>query len=429
VKRLLQAVPAGTLLVGGGLAVLGVASYVHIAVANHSLDPAGQASVSVMWALVFALGIGLFWPIEQEVGRLVAARSVRGDGAGPVMSTAGLFTAGLLGLVVAVLLVGAQPIADQLFFGDRGMVYALCGAFAGLAAGYLTRGILSGRGRFGWYGIQLGVDGGLRIALAVAFGLAGVHSPVAFALILSIAPLVSVALTLPPVIRELHPGTPAAFSAVCRGIGLLLASSLLSQVIVNVGVINLKLLSPDSNAAVTAALLSALILARVPLFVFASLQASLLPALSRSVTTGDIQGYRRQLARALGVVGLLGLAGAVPAVLLGPWLVPPLFGVDDVLGRSDFAWLAAGTLAYMAAIVVGQAVIARGRHAVQAVGWLVGTIVLIAVTLGPGDVRTRVEVAFAVGSLSVIPVLAPFAWSRRMPAVPPAPEPALAAER
>ena len=147
----------------------------------------------------------------------------------------------------------------------------------------------------------------------------------------------------PPVIRELHPGTPAAFSAVCRGIGLLLASSLLSQVIVNVGVINLKLLSPDSNAAVTAALLSALILAGVPLFVFASLQAALLPALSRAVASGDFPGYRRQLTRALGVVALLGLAGAVPAILLGPWLVPPLFGVDDVLGRSDFAWLAAGS--------------------------------------------------------------------------------------
>jgi hypothetical protein len=129
------------------------------------------------------------------------------------------------------------------------------------------------------------------------------------------------------------------------------------------------------------------------------------------------------------VVGLLGVAGGVPAVLLGPLLVPPLFGVADVLDRSDFAWLAFGTLAYMAAIVVGQAVIARGRHAVQALGWLVGVVVLLAITFGPGDVRLRVEVAFAVGSLAVIPVLAPFAWSRRMPVVPPAAEPALAAER
>ncbi|MCU1656289.1 MAG: hypothetical protein JWO57_945, partial [Pseudonocardiales bacterium] len=34
-KRLLRVVPAGTLVVGSGLAVLGLASYVHLAVAGH----------------------------------------------------------------------------------------------------------------------------------------------------------------------------------------------------------------------------------------------------------------------------------------------------------------------------------------------------------------------------------------------------------
>ena len=38
----------------------------------------------------------------------------------------------------------------DLFDGDRGMVLALGGAFTGLAAEHLTRGVLSGLGRFGW---------------------------------------------------------------------------------------------------------------------------------------------------------------------------------------------------------------------------------------------------------------------------------------
>jgi hypothetical protein len=425
-KRLIRAVPAGTLLVGGGLAVLGVASYIHIAVANRLLDSAGQSSISVLWALVFSIGIGLFWPIEQEVGRLVTARTVSGDGVAPVMRTAGLIGGGLLGTLIVVLAVASGPIADRLFDGDRGMVFALCGAFVGLAAGYLTRGVLSGRGRFGWYGIQLAVDGGLRIVLAAGLGLAGVRSALAFALILTVAPLVSVVLTLPPVLRELGPGTPATVGAVCRGIGLLLTSSVLSQAIVNIGVINLKLLEPGETRY-TAALLSAVIVARVPLFVFASLQASLLPALTRAITTGDVPGYRRLLTRALGVVCLLGVAGGVPAVALGPWLLPRVFSVPNVLDHADFAWLAAGTLAYMAAIVVGQAVIARGRHATQALGWLVGTVVLLAITLGPGDARTRVEIAFAVGSLMVVPVLVPFAWSSRGAESASAREPVVAA--
>jgi O-antigen/teichoic acid export membrane protein len=341
-----------------------------------------------------------------------------------VLRAAGLLAGGLLALLLVVLGLAAGPVADRLFDGDRSMVFALCGAFAGLAAGYLTRGVLSGLGRFGWYGTQLAIDGGLRITMVAGLGLAGVRSPLAYALILAVAPLVSVVLTLPGVLRDLHPGPPTALRTLCQGLSLLLASNLLMQVIVNIGVINVKLLSPG-DTVFAGALLNALVLARVPLFVFASLQASLLPALARAIASDDVPGYRRLLIRAVGVVTLLGVVGGAPAVAFGPELVRLLFGQSDVLGHVDFAWLAAGTLAYMVASVVGPAVVARGRHAAQTLGWLVGTAVLVAVTLGPGDVRLRVELAFAIGSFAVIPVLAPFAWSRHSSAVASGPEPAL----
>jgi O-antigen/teichoic acid export membrane protein len=382
----------------------------------------------VLWSLVFSIGIGLFLPVEQEVSRLVAARAVAGEGVAPVLRAAGLLAGGLLALLLAVLGLAAGPIADRLFDGDRAMVLALCGAFVGLAAEHLTRGVLSGLGRFGWYGTQLAVDGALRIAIAAGLGLAGVRSPVAYALILAVAPLASVALTLPGVLRDLRPGASVAMRTLCRGLGLLLASNVLMQVVVNIGVINVKLLSPG-DTAFAGALLSALVLARVPLFVFASLQASLLPALTRALAVGDIPAYRRLLVRAVGVVCLLGVVGGVPAVAFGPELVRLLFGQRDVLGRVDFAWLAAGTLAYMVASVVGPAVVARGRHAAQTLGWLVGTAVLVAVTLGPGEVRLRVELAFAIGSFAVIPVLVPFAWSRHAHAVAQEPEPVVVAAR
>jgi O-antigen/teichoic acid export membrane protein len=428
VRRLLQAVPAGTLVVGCGLAVLGLASYVHLAVAGHALSQAHYSAVSVLWSLVFSIGIGLFLPVEQEVSRLIAARAVAGEGVAPVLRTAALLAGGLLALLLAVLGLAAGPIADRLFDGDRMMVVALCGAFAGLAAEHLTRGVLSGLGRFGWYGTQLAVDGGLRIAMAAGLGLAGVRSPLAYALILAVAPLASVALTLPGVLRDLPPGAPVALRALCRGLGLLLASNVLMQVVVNIGVINVKLLSPG-DTAFAGALLSALVLARVPLFVFASLQASLLPALTRAIAVGDTPAYRRLLVRAVGVVCLLGVVGGVPAVAFGPQLVRLLFGVPDVLGRADFALLAAGTLAYMVASVVGPAVVALNRHAAQTLAWLVGTAVLIAITLGPGDVRLRVELAFAIGSFAVIPVLVPFAWSRHVQTVAQGPEPVVVAAR
>jgi O-antigen/teichoic acid export membrane protein len=419
---LLRAVPAGTLAVGVGLAVLGVASYVHLAVAGHALDDADQSSVSVLWAIVFSIGIGLFMPVEQEVARLVAARSVAGEGVLPVLRTATVLTGAVLAAVLAILAVAAGPIADRLFDGDRGMVLALGGAFTGLAAEHLTRGVLSGVGRFGWYGAQLAVDGGLRIVIAGGLGLAGVQSPVAFAMVLAIAPVAAVVLTMPAVLRGLASGAAVTMATLSAGLGLLVASSLLAQLVANIGVVNVRLFEP-ADSPVAGALLSALVLARIPLFVFASLQASLLPALVRSVTAGDIDGYRRQLVRALAAVAVLGAAGAVAVVALGPFLVRVLFDVDEGLTRADFAWLGGGTLAYMIATVLGQAVVARGWHAGQAVGWLVGTVVLVAVTLGPGDVRLRVELAFAIGSLAVIPVVVPFAWRRGHSPDPPPTDP------
>lgn len=433
-RRLLRAVPAGTLAVGAGLAVLGAASFLHLMAAGHSLDAAESSTVSVLWSIVFSVGIGLFMPVEQEVARLVAVRSVSGDGVRPVLRTAGLLTGGLLAVVLVLLAVFAGPVAEHLFDGERGMVLALGGAFVGLAAEHLTRGVLSGLGRFGWYGAQLAVDGGLRIVVAGAMWLLGVQSPVAFALVLAVAPAAAVLLTLPPVLRGLRAGTRVTLAALCAGLFLLVASSLLAQVVANIGVINVQLLGTVGDEGVAAALLAALILARIPLFVFASLQASLLPALTRAIAAGDLPGYRHQLVRALGVVGLLGVVCAVPAIALGPWLAELMFDVPGgILTRVDFAWLTFGVLAYMVATVLGQAVVARGWHAGQAVGWLVGTIVLVAVTLGPGDVRIRVELAFAIGSLAVIPVVLPFAWRRGglpvAPEVPTDPTPTLAAGR
>lgn len=43
ISKLLKALPPGTAMVAGGTAVLGAASYIHLAVAGHSLSKADMA--------------------------------------------------------------------------------------------------------------------------------------------------------------------------------------------------------------------------------------------------------------------------------------------------------------------------------------------------------------------------------------------------
>ncbi|WP_446214249.1 lipopolysaccharide biosynthesis protein [Micromonospora sp. IBSANI012] len=405
IRRLLHLVPPGTLAVGAGLALLGLASYVHLAVAGHSLTEADYSSLSVLWSIVFTLGIGVFMPVEQEVARVVAARRSQGLPPGPVLARGAVLAAGVLAVMVVVILAAHGPLTDRLFAGDGAMVTVLIGALVAMAVAYTTRGVLSGLQLFPWYGTQLGVDGGLRIAMVAVLGLTGVTSPLWYGLVLVIAPLAGVLLTLPPVLRAAGGGVPVAWGALLRGLGLLTVSSLLSQVVVNVGVINVRLLDP-SDVATAGALLSALVLVRIPLFVFASLQASLLPGLATSATTGDLRGFHSLLRRALGIVTALGVLGAIGAIALGPWLVGTLFDAADVLGHGDFAWLAVATLAYLWAMVLGQALLALDRHRAQALAWTVGVAALVAVTLTPASVALRVELAYTVGSVVVAAAMA-----------------------
>jgi O-antigen/teichoic acid export membrane protein len=397
--------PPGTLLVGAGLAVLGVGSYAQLAVAGHSLSTGGMAAMSVLWSIVFWVGLGLFFPVEQELIRLVAARKATGEGVIPVARRAALLAGAILAATLVPLAVAGRPLADRLFGGDIAMVAALAAALLGLAVTAVSRGVLAGMGRFTAYGSQLAIDGGLRIALGCALGVAGTRSPAAFGLTLAVPPLLSAGCMLGPLLRELHPGPPIAWAVMCRGLGLLIATMLLAQLVVNVAVINVRLLSPG-DPAVVGALLAAMILARVPLFVFTSLQVSLLPGLAGAMAMADQRRFRRLAARGCGIVTVLGIAGGVPAAILGPRLIRVLFAARPALGHADFAWLASGTLFYMLAMVLGQSAMALSRHRDQLLGWTAGVLVLVAITLGPGEVKRRVEVAYALSSLTVAVVLA-----------------------
>jgi O-antigen/teichoic acid export membrane protein len=420
-------VPAGTGAVAVGLVVLGVASYVYLAVAGRALGPAGTSSVAVAWAIAYGLGPGLFFPVEQEVTRLVAGRRARGEDGGPVLQRGAVLAGALLATLGVIMAAVREPLAGRLFDGDVTMVWALLAAFAGMALAHLVRGMLAGAGRFGWYGAQLGLDGALRMVLAVVLGGLRVDSPVPFCLVLAAAPILSTLCTVAPILGPSTRRAPVAGSEVgwpdlCRGLGLLIVSVLLAQVVLNLPVINVRLLAPG-DPEVAAAMLAALILVRVPLFLFGSVQASLLSGLSVAVNIGDLAAYRHLIVRTLAAVSALGAAGAVVAVVAGPWLATHLFDSPDGLDAGDFGWLAVGSLAYLWALVLGQGLLALDRHRDQALGWVVGTLALIAATLLPGDVVARSERGYAVGTiivavtLSAMLVRAPAAldgrpWSR-----------------
>ncbi|MFF2656987.1 lipopolysaccharide biosynthesis protein [Kitasatospora sp. NPDC058032] len=407
--KVVSALPPGTQLVIGGTVLLGAASYIHLMAAGYSLGKPEMASVSLLWTILMSVGLGLFFPVEQELTRIVAARVVGGQGAAPVVRRILLITVGMLAVLTVGMAVAARPLADTFFEGHRSMVVALAASFAAMAAGNVSRGVLAGLNRFGAYGTQLAVDGGLRIALAVGCAVAGVRSPLVFALILAVAPLLAVLATVRPLRSGISAGPAVGWGSLTGGLAPLVASTLLSQVVVNAAVISTRLLAPD-NAPLVAGLLNAVVLARVPLFVFGSLQASLLAGLSSTAAAGDRSGFSKLLMRTCGVVAVLGVAGGIPATILGPWLIQVLFKADDVLGSLDFLLMSAGTLFYMLAMVLGQALLVLHRHRLQLLGWATGTVALMVTTLAPGAIATRVCLAYTMGSLAAVGCMLAALW-------------------
>jgi len=409
VRRILSVIPPGTHLVIGGTITLGFASYVQISVAGFGLGGTDRAAMSALWSLVMTLSLGLFFPVEQELTRVVAARVVRGEGVAPVLRRATEVTLGMIAAIALVLGLAAKPIAHAFLHGETGMVWAFAAAMAGMGLVFLTRGILAGLGRFNAYGASLAVDGGLRIVLALALLLAGVHSPLAYGLVLAVAPLLATLITLPATLRGCLPGPRMGWSELLQNMSMMICASLLAQLVVNAAVLATGLLAP-TDAGLQTAILNAGVLCRVPLFVFGSLQPTLMTGLSTTATSGDRPAFRRMLLQTCGVVGGLGLAGAVPAVLIGPWAIHRFFNAPQVLGSLDLFWFSAGTVFYMLAMVLGQALMAMHHHRMQLFGWVLGTAVLIGVTLVPGDVATRVELSYFLGSLATAASLLVFLW-------------------
>ena len=134
----------GSASVAVGLGVFGIATFVYLGVVGRDLGPADYAPVSLAFTLINALGLGLFYPVEQEVARLMASRRAHGAPA-PALGHV-LRYMGLSCLLIAVVAFAARgPISTALLAGEPSLVPV---ALAAIGVEYLVRGTLSGSGRF-----------------------------------------------------------------------------------------------------------------------------------------------------------------------------------------------------------------------------------------------------------------------------------------
>jgi O-antigen/teichoic acid export membrane protein len=406
--------PQGTLAVGVGLVVAGITSYGFLSVAKHALGTDAYAPLALLWTLVFLLGPGFFLPVEQEVSRALAERRAKGLGGGPLVKRAAMLAGGLLAIVLAVTLALSPALIDKFFsikIGGRPadhqplLLLGLVLALVGVSAGHLSRGTCSGQGRFRPYAMFLAVDGLVRMGIAVVLSVAGVHSPGPYGLAIGISPIIAVLVAMAPERGLLVDGPPAGWKEVSTALGVLLAGSILSFTLVNGGPPAVNILGDNTEKAGAGTFLNAVLIGRIPLFLFQAVQAALLPRLSALASAGQLDEFRTGIKRLLVVTGVLGIGAAAGSWLLGPFIVKTMF--KDVVDHRTLGLLGIGCGAYMVALALAQAVIALGGHRLVAVAWGVGVAAFLVVTaVGGHELFFRVELGLAAGSLASVVAMA-----------------------
>lgn len=349
---------------------------------------------------MFLLGPGLFLPLEQEVSRALAERRTLNLGGAPLVRRAATIGIGLALGVLVIMIATSRLLVEHVFDDQILLLVGLAiGVVAALAA-HMTRGCLSGTSNFRAYGIYLGADGLIRFLLCVVIAVVGVKTAGWYGIAVGIAGLLAVPVALKIQRPHLEPGPEAAWREISRALGYLLAASLCAYTLMNIGPVLVKVLATESETKIAGRFLSAVVVARIPLFLFQAIQAALLPKLTGLASAGRLGDFRAGLRRLLLVVAALAAIGTIVGWGLGPFVVKTMSGPEFEMTHRTMGLLAAGSGFYMMALALAQAVIALGGHRRQLVGWFSGVVALLLTTwLASDDLYLRVELGLLVGSL------------------------------
>jgi len=411
-------------LAGSGLLLLGVSAAVYLVLSARMVGAEQFSAIAVLWTLVYTAGIGLFLPFEQELGRSATLTLATGRRLGPLVRHAGVQTVLVLGglTVVVVALMMVDTLREALFDDSWWFALALLVAAAGLAVQYLQRGVFSATGRFAAYGGQQGAEGAFRIVTCVVLVLADVHDPLAYAAVLALSPWLAALAVLPALGGAVPRGAqvdlsgsvphepsapvdPVAADEDDPGIGWLITATLASQALANLAAPAVRLMSSPDQQEAAGSFLSGLTIARIPLLLYAAVQAVLLPRLVRARHEGDAEGFARQLGAVLGATLAIGVLGVVGVAVAGPWALGLLFGPEFDLPRIDLVLLAVSAGLLMLALALHSAAVALDGHHWVALAWVLGVVAFLVALALPGSVYLRAELALLVGATCVVLLL------------------------
>lgn len=375
--------------------VSGLAGYVVTWRVFVEAGAAGYGVFSVFWSALF-LVVGVLFGVQQEATRAVAQTDPPALGDRPRASLA-TFAAALAVVVVAVVL------ATSPLWAPSGLGAANAGLawFVAVGAGFnclvaAASGIMAGAGLWRQLAAIIAVDGVLRVVFvlaALAFG--GPLWLIALAVVLPfpLSLLIVVASAPRRILGRVTVGESFASLTANTGRTMLAASA--TAVLINGFPLVLSFFATGSGAghAGLGSLVLAVTLTRAPILVP-------LTALS-SFLVSRFTHHPEQVARTLTAImaGIAALAAVMClcAYFLGLPVMKAVFGQQFDLAPGALAALVGSAALIGALSVSGAAVLARGRHGMYATGWVVASVITLALLFLPLPLAPRAALALAAG--------------------------------
>src|SRR5262245_20639512 len=424
-QRLIEAarklpVPEGTYAVGLGLLVSGITAYGFQILAFKGLTKSEYAALNGLWILVFVVAPGFFLPLEQEVGRAVADRRSRSIGGGPVVRKAAQAGLILALSLMALSIVGFElfGFTDRLFHGQEVLLVCFVIALGTYAVQHITRGTLSGNGRFGPYGMILGAEGVFRILPVIVIYAAGVDDLLWYGLALAIPPLLAAVVSVWGQHGLMEPGPDAEWSELSTNLTLLFLGSLAAQALSYAAALGVLVLAQGRAERDAAAdFIVGFFLARIPILLFQAIQAALLPKLAALSGAGKHADFRSGLKKLVMIVVGVGALGVVAGATIGPTVGEILFGDKFNLDSRDLTLLFLGSAAFILALTLAQALIALMGHGRALIAWTVGLVLCVGVmAVGSSatisDLFLRVELGYLAGCVGAAVMMTIFLIGR-----------------
>ena len=252
--------------------------------------------------------------------------------------------------------------------------------------------------------MQLGLDGSIRLAGGLLLAASGHGTTAGFGLLFAVSPWLTLAATWTR--GERHPqASNERGPRLGRPFALLVLSALAAQLVINAGPAIINVLSAPSEREAAGVYLAALVVIRVPVFLFTAVQPAFLSAMSALSRAGRRAEFGRLLGSVLLALGAATVLISVCATFLGPRVIALLFDFHEPLSRTVYLFLTLSVGLFLVATILSQALLGLGRHGLVATGWVSALLGLAIGTFYPGSAVARANCALLAGAAVATVVL------------------------